>query len=404
MLTITGGQDEHSGVGAIKYNTTGVLSLEDRTLEGNIVTFSITQDGRTIVTAYTIDQAGNISEPATKEMKKDTVKPTATLNVKAGPWSIAAEVTAQDNLSGIYSYEIQYKKKNETNWQTGETKITTEETTSVTAKNLDALTEYYVKVTVKDKAGNEVTETQAATTTREPQVGDYVDYKPDYGEYTVEAKYSGHTADQMFTTQNLGWRIWEIDKENKKLTLVNTGNLTNSVILSGAQGYNNGVGILHDYGEKLYSNKKLNTIARSITLEDIKYALKKSNSNFVIEDKYNRQITKDVSVSVPLIHLIEEYASLSNSSTSINFNKGEGISRSSQPRNEDGTRHYYSGAEIDNSDGLTSESFVIRTRITELGGNRLVNMGIYDSLLQGPEYPDFYYIATRTVRRNIGNL
>lgn len=168
-------------------------------------------------------------------MKKDTVAPTVALNAIAGPWSIKAEVTAQDELSGIYSYEIQYKKKNESNWKTGETKITTEGSVAITAKDLESLTEYEVKVIVKDKAGNEVTQAATATTTKEPQVGDYIgNFKPDLKQYTVSKELTGYSKDW---TSNIdgkfwgtNWKILSINKETNKVLIYIMVHNTDAVI------------------------------------------------------------------------------------------------------------------------------------------------------------------------------
>lgn len=49
----------------------------------------------------------------------------------------------------------------------------------------------------------------------------------------------------------------------------NTNDKGQKIWLKGAEGYNNGVYILNDIAEKLYSNKSLGTTARSMTIEDI---------------------------------------------------------------------------------------------------------------------------------------
>ena len=242
---------------------------------------NITEDGITTITAYTVDKAGNVSLPATREVKKDSVKPTGSLEVNSvGPWSIKVTANGQDALSGIYSYSFQYKKKTETNWSTIDQKVTRDQTLEYTYKNLEGLTEYEVKLIITDKAGNEEVYTNTAMTKKEPQIGDYVDYTPDNGSYIVEAKYSGHTEDQTFTTENFGWRIWNIDKENDELVLISDNMTTQAITLKGYQGYNNVVPILHNICENCYSNTKLHGISRSINYENTLYYLNTENKPY----------------------------------------------------------------------------------------------------------------------------
>ena len=65
------------------------------------------------------------------------------------------------------------------------------------------------------------------------------------------------------------WRVFEIDKVNQKVTLVPNDSTSKSVILHGAQGYNNGVKLLNDTCNNLYSMPSKGITARSINLEDI---------------------------------------------------------------------------------------------------------------------------------------
>ena len=45
------------------------------------------------------------------------------------------------------------------------------------------------------------------------KIGDYVNYKPESKTYTISKTYSGYTDNQEYTTENLGWRILNINED-----------------------------------------------------------------------------------------------------------------------------------------------------------------------------------------------
>ena len=109
------------------------------------------------------------------------------------------------------------------------------------------------------------------------KVGDYVDYTPDTGKYTVAAgtNGSGYTSGQSFQTETgdnaLKWRILSINEETGKIELV-SATAGQTLYLQGVDGYNHGVDILNDLCETLYSktvNGKRVATGRSINVEDI---------------------------------------------------------------------------------------------------------------------------------------
>lgn len=109
------------------------------------------------------------------------------------------------------------------------------------------------------------------------KVGDYVDYTPDTGKYTVAADTygSGYSSEQSFETETgdsaLKWRILSIDESTGKIELV-SATVGQTLYLKGADGYNHGVDILNDLCETLYSktvNGKNIATGRSINVEDI---------------------------------------------------------------------------------------------------------------------------------------
>lgn len=106
------------------------------------------------------------------------------------------------------------------------------------------------------------------------KVGDYVNYTPTTGTYTVASgeNGSGYTSEQSFTTETgenaLEWRVWSIDEENGTVELISATQTSKKLYLKGADGYNHAVDILNDMCKVLYSNTNGAT-ARSINVEDI---------------------------------------------------------------------------------------------------------------------------------------
>ena len=102
------------------------------------------------------------------------------------------------------------------------------------------------------------------------KVGDYVNYEPTKGTYTVAGGTygTGYISNQSFTTDSsLKWRILSIDEKTGEIELVSATSV-HTLYLNGADGYNHALDILNDLCEELYSNKNRAT-ARSINVEDI---------------------------------------------------------------------------------------------------------------------------------------
>ena len=83
------------------------------------------------------------------------------------------------------------------------------------------------------------------------KVGDYVDYTYDTASaYSLSKTYSGYSSNQTISqTNSLKWRILSI--ENNQVTLISSIPTEESVCLTGALGYNNGVYLLNDICAKL---------------------------------------------------------------------------------------------------------------------------------------------------------
>ena len=114
------------------------------------------------------------------------------------------------------------------------------------------------------------------------KIGDYVDYKYDVvsAGYPLSKAHSGYS-DQTITqpTTQLQWRVLGLDK-NGNIELISATPATSTyVYFKGAAGYNNGVYLLNDMCEKLYSNSTLGIKARSLTIEDIEKQFSDAGKN-----------------------------------------------------------------------------------------------------------------------------
>lgn len=106
------------------------------------------------------------------------------------------------------------------------------------------------------------------------KVGSTVTYSPS-GTYNWQARYCSTTQTDDVTLNSANneafnlteWKVLSI--ENGKVELVPTEPTEGTVYLGQAQGYNNGVKLLNDACNSLYSNKSKGIMARSLNIEDI---------------------------------------------------------------------------------------------------------------------------------------
>ena len=117
-------------------------------------TIAITADGNYKIVAYMYNKQNEPSAPAIVQFVKDSVAPTASLQVTdIQTETITVQIAAMDETSGIASttpYTFYYKEKGETVWR----EAGKGNTSSYTYTNLQSGTTYTLKAEVTDKAGN----------------------------------------------------------------------------------------------------------------------------------------------------------------------------------------------------------------------------------------------------------
>ena len=324
--------EDITGTNQIRYQVTGSNQIGETTINGRTATFEITIDGTSTITAQAVSKDGNVSETETQTVNKDSTPPTASLTAgTVGETSIEVTANGNDSASGIASYEFQRSTTSATSGFTSIETITNSNTTNTyTYSGLTSGTTYYLKVIVKDKAGNTQESNIVTSKTKEAgidfggmtedeiennYVGKYVDYIPTAGSFVAEGQYSGYTtgsifnmqlADQTLSTNTLTkWIIFEI-KENT-LSLISDTIVNSGFNLKGANGYNNGVLLLNNACKTMYSNSNLGTIGRSLNIDDIE-----RHSNF---DKtkyddgyyyYGREYSSEGTNGYPSIFALEK--------------------------------------------------------------------------------------------------
>ena len=141
-----------------------------------------------------------------------------------------------------------------------------EENEQFIVKYLESGRVYYIDAEPEPK----VPEMPETTDKRELKVGDYVDYEPDEvtTPYKLTSANTGYESDQSISQEDIRWQILRI-YEDGRIDLIGSANTSNVyVCLRGAPGYNNGVYLLNDLCETLYSRKSDGITARSVNLED----------------------------------------------------------------------------------------------------------------------------------------
>ncbi len=268
-------------VASIKYKVEGANPIAETEATGTTANFDITEDGTSTITAYIINNAGLTSEEITQVVNKDATNPsTATIAIsgEAEETSIAVTANGADATSGVASYIFQYSTTNETEGFTTALEVqNTSNSCTFEYQDLASNTTYYLRVIVKDRAGNTtVPSTAISATTKKAgmsdtelasNVGKYVDYTPVSGSFTSEGQYNGWSNIDFSTDINIKWKILEID--NNILTLISDKATNTGFYLGGIEGYNNCVLLLNNACNEMYSNLLLGATGRSLKIEDI---------------------------------------------------------------------------------------------------------------------------------------
>ena len=165
--------------------------------------------------------------------------------------------------------------------QTAEGKTNTE-------KAINALTDE-MEAYVKENEGGNGNNGGTPADLSKYNIGDEVAYTYDVvsGGYTLTAAQSGYRrGDQIVeeSSTTLKWKIINKDENTGTIDIVSAEPTSNRVSFEGALGYNNGVYLINDICEKLYSNTAKGIKARSINLEDMEKHL--TDAGFTARNSY----------------------------------------------------------------------------------------------------------------------
>lgn len=135
------------------------------------------------------------------------------------------------------------------------------------------------------------------------EIGDYINYTPDttaqkvYSKNNLVENLTGSTNNSADITQdNLNWQVLR-KYDDGSMDIIGSPT-TQYIYFSDATGYNNGVYIMHDICEKLYSRTGIK--ARSVTLEDMDYWMTntgKTTKNNYIKNKVSEALSDDYVVN-----------------------------------------------------------------------------------------------------------
>ena len=168
--------------------------------------------------------------------------------------------------------------------QTAEGKTNTE-------KAINALTDEMEAYVKENEGGNGGNGTPADLS--KYNIGDEVAYTYDVvsGGYTLTAAQSGYSSDRTVaqSSTTLKWKIINKDESKGTIDIVSAEPTSNTVYFRGALGYNNGVYLINDICEKLYSNTAKGIKARSINLEDMEKHL--TDAGFTARNAYSNSVT-----------------------------------------------------------------------------------------------------------------
>ena len=298
VVTITGGNDEQSGANKIRYAVTGAQTVaQTDTADGTTSTnITISAEGASTITAYTLDKASNVSTVATQTINKDATAPsTASLTVgTVGETSIAVTAKGADATSGIYSYEFQRSTTSTTLGFTtvGGTQTSSATSYSYTYSNLSDDTTYYLRVKVTDRAGNIKTSTVKTQKTNKAPVpvedklkaGDYVTYPSSQGDIDCVVLYDSSSSYGVEVIAMDSMEDVTLGDDDDFITSMNSYNDAISTLNTRASQYNN----------RIYSSRarcvgsvpnNINSEGEEVTGRDFGYSgkIKDSDLNYVTD-------------------------------------------------------------------------------------------------------------------------
>ena len=258
-VTITAGSDAQSGANKVRYSVSGAQTVSQTDTAAGTTSKSITisTDGTSTITAYTLDKAGNVSSAKTQVVYKDSTAPsTASLTVgTVGETTIAVTAKGADATSGVYSYQFQ---RSTTSSTTGFTTVATQTSTatsySYTYSGLTAGTTYYLRVIVTDKAGNAKTGTAVTQATTNKTVantlkaGDYVTYPSPKGNLSCRVLYDNSS----------GYGVQLITSDTVKNVTLGSSDFSTSMT-----SYNNAIATLNNEANA-YNNTTYSSSARCV--------------------------------------------------------------------------------------------------------------------------------------------
>ena len=180
--------------------------------------------------------------------------------------------------SGYLSYKTAKMVDNDAKLSVEDAKTTGNATSGWTATFTKTNNEYKLtkdgKVILTKKNGIDVIWTDNGNDTFTKgdvtlKVGDIVNYDEGAGySTTVEVSKSGYVNNQTYTTENLNWRVLEINAKGE-LELISDNPTSKKLYLKGERGYLNAEDILNNMCNKLYGQGTYATGARSLNVEDI---------------------------------------------------------------------------------------------------------------------------------------
>ena len=173
--------------------------------------------------------------------------------------------------------------------QTAEGKANTEKAINALTDEMEA----YVKENEGGSGNNGGNNGGTAADLSKYNIGDEVAYTYDTvsSGYTLSSSQSGpsnQTIAQSSTT--LKWKIINKDESKGTIDIVSAEPTSNTVGFGKALGYNNGVYLINDICEKLYSNTAKGIKARSINLEDMEKHL--TDAGFTARNGYSGSTVK----------------------------------------------------------------------------------------------------------------